>query len=156
MSFSPWLLPVSPSSLSSLLYLTPQPPPQGFPEAFSCHCESFHCSLGSYRPQCCGLGMAFLWSGRGCPGAGPSGPMWGCGKNPEKGGGWQGDMDRRWSQTRRPLRLRGSQAGFSQCPLSQHPAGCMSPAHLSLHSLLPLGFLEACSCQEWAVRLRAS
>lgn len=48
------------------------------------------------------------------------------------------------------MRLRGSQAGFSEWPLSQHPAGCMSPAHLSLHSLLPLGFLEACSCQEWA------
>lgn len=66
--FLPGFSLVSPSSLSSPLYLTPQPPPQGFPEAFSCHCESFHCSLDSYRSQCCGLRMAFLWSGRGCPG----------------------------------------------------------------------------------------
>lgn len=75
MSFLPGFSQLSPSSPSSPLYLTRQPPPQGFPEAFSCHCESFHCSLDSYRPQCCGLGMAFLWRGRGCPGAGPSGPM---------------------------------------------------------------------------------
>ena len=83
------------------------PPPQDFPETFSWHCESFHCSLHFDKPQCCGIRMAFLrwlWLGKWVGGVprrlGLLGPCWAAAGTQKREGG-------RGQATRMPVLRQG-------------------------------------------------
>lgn len=134
-------LPLSPLGFSSLAgpSLPPRPlcaPSPGFPEPFSWHCESSHCSLRSDKRQCCGVRMAFLrwlWPGNPVGGVpwrpGLLGPCWAA-AGTRRGEGVWGRRQGCLCSDKGALEARGSEGGgaaHSGLPASRQPASRPSP-----------------------------
>ena len=93
LSAAPCLL-CSISALSLSPHSPSVPPPQGFPETFSWHCESVIVPWHFDKPLCCGIRMAFwrgLWAGNGVGGVarrlGLRGSCWAAAGTQNRGGG---------------------------------------------------------------------